>query len=369
MKPARIHIDLRRQADDSYDVLVGIPLPEAIEDIVRKSGGGKVFVITDSNVARHYARAVGRSLRVRGKRTEILVVPAGEKSKSRTMKARLENLLLAAGAGRDSLIIALGGGMVGDLAGFVAATLFRGVSYVQIPTTLLAQVDSSVGGKVAVDHPLGKNLLGSFYQPSRVYIDSAFLRTLPPREIRNGIAEIVKYASILDRKFFSLLESIPSTGATGESQLVLNMIQRCCLLKKSVVEQDEREADRRRILNFGHTIGHALESLSRYRISHGEAVASGMVAEARISASLGMIPQQEVVRLERLLGRFGLPTEIPARFDINRLFSLTRLDKKARGGVVEYTLLEKIGKGVTGVRLSPSRARSLYRAGLSVRPG
>ena len=364
----RIHINLRRQADDSYDVLVGIPLPEAIEDIVRKSGGGKIFVITDSNVARYYARTVSRSLRVRGKRCKILVVPAGEKSKSRSMKARLENQLLSAGAGRDSLIIALGGGMVGDLAGFIAATLFRGIPYVQIPTTLLAQVDSSVGGKVAVDHPLGKNLLGAFYQPERVYIVRAFLNTLPTREIRNGVAEIVKYASILDRQLFAILESSSLRGATRESQSLLNVIRRCCLLKKSVVEKDERESDQRRILNFGHTIGHALESLSRYRMSHGEAVARGMVAEARIAAGLGMLSQNEVTRLKRLLDRYGLPTEIHARVDFNRLFSMTRRDKKARGGVVEYTLLEKIGKGVTGVRLSPSRARSLFRAGLSALP-
>ena len=368
MKPVAIHIGLRRVVDDSYDILIGIPLARAIEDIVRISGGGKAFVITDTNVARRYARAVDRSLRVRGKRCKILVVPPGEKSKSRGIKARLENLLLSAGAGRDSLIIALGGGMVGDLAGFVAATLFRGVPYVQIPTTLIAQVDSSVGGKVAVDHPLGKNLLGAFYQPKRVYIDRAFLRTLPPREIRNGIAEIVKYAAILDRRLFSVLESSSTGDAARNSASILNIIKRCCILKKSVVEEDEREADRRRILNFGHTIGHALESLSRYRISHGEAVARGMVAEAMIAAGLGMISKNEVARLERLLQIYGLPTDISAHVDLNRLFNMTRRDKKARGGVVEYTLLEKIGKGVTGVRLSPSRARSLFRAGLSKRP-
>jgi 3-dehydroquinate synthase len=367
VKPSKIHIDLHRAADKSYDILIGIPLSRAIKDIVRRSGGGKAFVITDSNVVRHYGGAVGRGMRARGKQCKILVVPAGEKSKSRKIKERLENQLLFAGAGRDSLIIALGGGMVGDLAGFVAATLFRGVRYVQIPTTLLAQVDSSVGGKVAVDHPLGKNLLGAFYQPDRVYIDRAFLKTLPPREIRNGMSEIVKYAAILDRRLFSLLESLPSGGAIRESRSILNIIRRCCVLKKRVIEQDEREADLRRILNFGHTIGHALESLSRYRMSHGEAVARGMVLEARIAAGLGMISQKEVTRLEQLIRKFGLPAGLPARYDLHRIFSLTLRDKKARGGVVEYTLLEKIGKGVTGVRLSPSRARSLYRAGLSAR--
>jgi 3-dehydroquinate synthase len=255
--------------------------------------------------------------------------------------------------------------MIGDLAGFVAATLLRGIPFIQIPTTLLSQVDSSIGGKVAVDHPLGKNLMGAFYQPKKVFIDVDTLKTLPVKEFRNGMAEVIKYAAILDSKLFSYLEKnnskIINHSARGgqasrrvESSTIIHLIHRCCELKKMVVEKDERETGLRRILNFGHTIGHAVESLSNYKLSHGEAVAIGMVAEAKISAALGMLDQSEVERLYNLLQLYKLPTDIPSKMDTHKIVRLTLHDKKVQQCKAQYTLLEKIGKAIVGFSVPPN---------------
>ncbi|MBI3766041.1 MAG: 3-dehydroquinate synthase [Ignavibacteriales bacterium] len=292
----------------------------------------------------------------------LLTVPAGERSKSRRSKELLENNLLALGANRDSLIVALGGGMVGDLAGFVAATLLRGIPYIQIPTTLLAQVDSSIGGKVAIDHPLGKNLIGAFYQPQKVYIDIGALKTLPDREFSNGLAEVIKYAAILDSELFDELEQKQSKILSRDEKSLLNIIKRCCELKKSVVEEDEKETDYRRILNFGHTIGHAIERLSKYRIPHGQAVAIGMVAESTMSSHLGILPARHAERITSLLKMYNLPTEIPSTIKLEAIMRATLQDKKVHRGMTHYTLLERIGRARVGVRLSLKQARLLVQS-------
>lgn len=348
----RIHINLKREADDSYDIVIGTTLADAARDILKFVPGDRYFAITDWNVKRFYGTKFARLMKRNGVDCPVLSVPAGEKSKSRTTKGQLEDKLLSLGAGRSSVVIALGGGMVGDLAGFVASTLLRGIRYVHIPTTLLAQVDSSIGGKVAVNHPLGKNLLGTFCQPKRVFIDISTLGTLPDREFINGMAEVIKYAAILDRDLFSYLEVHSKKILSRDTKALIKVITRCCELKKDVVEIDEKETNYRRILNFGHTIGHALESLSGYRLPHGLAVAIGMAAEAKISAAGGLMSAGAVARLENLLRAYRLPTDIPSSTDIGELCEATRTDKKARDGKVHYTLLERIGKARTDVRLS-----------------
>ncbi len=357
----KIRVNLSRIIDDSYDIVVGISIAQAARSIAREFGSRAIFLVTDSTVGKLYASRFVGALRGAGSDCRVLVVAAGERSKSRRSKERLEDRLLGMHAGRDSLIVALGGGMIGDLAGFVAATLHRGVPYVQIPTSLLAQVDSSIGGKVAVDHPLGKNLVGAFHQPARVYIDPACLRTLLPREYRNGLSETIKYGMILDRGLFEFIERSDASILRRTNGVLARVVKRCCELKKHVVEKDERERGLRRILNFGHTIGHALEHISRFRIPHGEAVSMGMVAEARMAACLGMIPGADVRRLKRLLDTYGLPTELPSGVNTASLVRITALDKKTRGGAVYYTLPVRIGMAKTGIRIPHDKARSLLR--------
>lgn len=296
-----------------------------------------------------------------GARVELLSIPAGESSKHRQMKSMLEDQLLARGAQRDSVIIALGGGMVGDLAGFTAATLLRGIRYVHIPTTLLSQVDSSVGGKVAVDHPLGKNLVGAFAQPKKVYIDVSTLSTLSPREFSSGMAEVVKYGAILDRKLFSYLEDNSAAILRRRRSALELIVDRSCVLKRRVVELDERETGPRRILNFGHTIGHAVELLSKFAISHGEAVSIGMVAEATMSKALGLCHERDIRRLVHVLQQFSLPTSFPSRMRFETVLAATAHDKKSHMGTIDYTLLDRIGKARVGVPLTQLDAVRLLK--------
>jgi 3-dehydroquinate synthase len=237
------------------------------------------------------------------------------------------------------------------LAGFVAATFMRGIPYIQIPTSLLAQVDSSVGGKVAVDHQKGKNLIGAFHQPSAVYIDVSMLKTLPMTEFRNGMAEVIKYGAIMDKKLFSLLEKRRKDVLAQTPSLLEDIVSRCCALKARIVEQDERESGLRRILNFGHTIGHAVELLSTFSLRHGEAISIGMSIEAKIAAIIGLIPAKDADRLVKLLKAYTLPTTLPRSISNSSLINATATDKKVVDGAAEYTLLHGIGKAEAGVRI------------------
>jgi 3-dehydroquinate synthase len=306
--------------------------------------GGGVFVVTDSNVGPLYGAPLVSSLAKAGLRATLLQVRAGEKSKTRETKARLEDRMLALGAGRDSAVIALGGGMITDLAGFTAATLHRGVPFVAVPTTLLAMVDAAVGGKTAVDHPRGKNLIGAFHPPRAVFADVATLATLPERQFRSGLAEVVKTAVLGDEALFRRLERSPAAFLMRHPGALADLVAACCRVKGRVVEADERESNLRAVLNFGHTLGHALELLSAYRLPHGEAVSIGMALESRAAAAAGILLWKEADRIVALLKALGLPVRPRGRFSPARVLSAARSDKKARGGELRYALPRRIGR-------------------------
>jgi 3-dehydroquinate synthase len=358
----QINISLPSSPDRSYPIHFVNGLREAMQQISAYAEGRPLYVVTDRHLAAFYGDDLRKGLCRRRPSNRIIIVPAGERTKSRRWKERIEDELLRRRAGRDAIIVAFGGGMVGDLAGFAASTLNRGVDYIQIPTSLLAQVDSSIGGKVAVNHPLGKNLIGVFYQPRAVYIAMPLLRTLPEAEYRNGLAEVIKYGASLDRRFFLQLEREREEILRRRNSPLTAAVRRCCLLKKAIVEKDERENGLRRLLNFGHTVGHAVELLSRYTIRHGEAVAIGMAAEARMSVRCGMLTNGEADRLTLLLRRYGLPTEIPASMPAPRIIEATLRDKKASRGLVSYTLLSAIGSAEAGISLAENDALHLLRA-------
>jgi 3-dehydroquinate synthase len=303
----------------------------------------RVFVITDERVGPLYGDIVLESLKQTDFEPFYYQLPDGEEYKTLESANKLYTAAIEKGLDRQSAVVALGGGVVGDLAGFVAATYLRGIYLIQVPTTLLAQVDSSVGGKVAVNHLLGKNMVGSFYQPQLVFIDVQVLNTLDPREVRAGLAEVIKYGVIRDGDFFSYLEEHLEQILALEQDLLSYVIQKSCGIKAAIVAEDEREKGVRAFLNFGHTIGHALEALTSYRIyRHGEAVAVGMVAAAQIAVGRGLLKEDDKNRLEKLLKRAGLPTTvtIPA---VEIIDTLPR-DKKARRGRPHFVLPLALGK-------------------------
>ncbi|HLF15634.1 MAG TPA: 3-dehydroquinate synthase, partial [Bacteroidota bacterium] len=321
--------------------------------IVAISRGAQLFLVTDRSVYRHHGMVMQRMLLRSGVTFRAIVLPGGERTKNRRSKESLEDLLIRSGAERSSVVAAFGGGVIGDLVGFTAATLFRGVRLIHIPTTLLSQVDSAVGGKVGIDHPMGKNLLGAFHHPEAVLIDPGFLRTLPEREYLQGMAEVIKYGLILDRRLFLRLKSSVRAIRSRNRTTLLPVIARCCALKGRVVAADERESGYRRILNFGHTVGHALEQASHYVIPHGMAVSIGMAAEAGISLGLGMITPADLADLLGLLGAYGLPVSVPRGIPRAAILRALSFDKKKSGGVVRFTLPRGIGRGVTGVEVPP----------------
>jgi 3-dehydroquinate synthase len=324
----------------SYPIAIGAGLLEdgaALRAAVKAS---QVLIVTNEVVAPLYLEVLQRQL---ASKPEVLVLPDGEQHKTLECLTRIFDCLIAANFHRDACIVALGGGVIGDMAGFAAACYQRGIDYVQVPTTLLAQVDSSVGGKTAINHPRAKNMIGAFHQPTAVLIDTSVLRTLPQRELRAGLAEIIKYGLILDRDFFAWLEShIEALLALGDSALRV-AIRRSCELKAQIVAEDEREQGRRALLNLGHTFGHALESYGRFaRWLHGEAVALGIALAAEVSARQGLLSSADAERIDALLERAGLPTR--ARdIDVDEVLALMELDKKAGAKGLKLVLLESIG--------------------------
>jgi 3-dehydroquinate synthase len=329
-------------AERSYPILIGDGLLAEAALLGRHLPALDLLLVSNTTVAPLYAERVRAAL---GDRRIIDVrLPDGEQYKTLEYLGRVLDVLVANRFGRDSLVLALGGGVIGDLAGFAAACYQRGVAFAQMPTTLLAQVDSSVGGKTGVNHPGGKNMIGAFHQPSVVFADTSTLRTLPLRELRAGLAEVVKYSLIFDIEFLGWIESNVDALLKLDPAALAHAIHRSCELKADVVRRDERENGDRALLNLGHTFGHAIETATGYtQWLHGEAVATGMVIAADMSAKLGMLPGTDVQRIRNLLQRIGLPVEAP-RFGAQRALDCMQIDKKVKSGRIRLVLLERLGE-------------------------
>ena len=323
-------------------------LPE--RSVLSRKGPSAICIVTDSNVAELYLKAVTKELELFGVPISSHVIPAGEEYKNLDTVSKIYDTLSSKGFGRDDMIVALGGGVTGDIAGFTAATYMRGMKYlVQIPTTLLAQVDSSVGGKTGVDLPSGKNLVGAFRQPDLVLIDPEVLESLPEEIFRGGMAEVIKYGCIWDKEILDMVEMAGANGALQKEQLEA-LIARCVAIKIHVVEEDEREESLRRILNFGHTIGHGLEKLANFTdLSHGEAVSMGMIAALQMGESAGITKNSSFERLKTLLQGNGLPTELP--YPIDEVYQVMLTDKKKEGNSIHFIFIKDFGE--TEVRKIP----------------
>ncbi len=333
----------------SYDVHVGPGILDDVgahvHELDRSSAIGKVFMIGNPTVDALYGDRVRRSIAdAVGAAPIDIQIPDGEQYKNFETLTSIYDRVLAEGADRGAVLVALGGGVVGDVVGFAAATILRGVRFVQIPTTLLAQVDSSVGGKTAVNHSAGKNLIGAFHQPAVVVSDPDTFTTLPDREYRAGLAEVVKYGVILDEKLFDLIEERGDEVSARAPQLLTELVARSVAIKADVVERDEKEGGLRAVLNFGHTVGHAVEKVTGYsRFLHGEAVALGMVAAARLSVKIGACSSDVPQRLEALLTKLGLDTEIPSDIDRAAIEHAVGFDKKVRGDLVTFIVCDSMG--------------------------
>ncbi|HVZ42393.1 MAG TPA: 3-dehydroquinate synthase [Ramlibacter sp.] len=345
---ARVTIELGAR---SYDIVIGTGL---LGDPHTWSGlpvGATALVVTNTTVGPLYAGRLEAALRAHFKAVHTVVLPDGEDHKDWPTLQRIFDALLANGCDRKTIAFALGGGVVGDMAGFAAACYMRGVPFVQVPTTLLAQVDSSVGGKTGINHPLGKNMIGAFHQPLRVVCDLDTLDTLPPRELSAGLAEAIKYGPIADMEFLGWLEGRIDALLGRDREALAYAVRRSCEIKASVVGHDEREAGLRAILNFGHTFGHAIEAgLGFGQWLHGEAVGCGMVMGARLSQRLGLVDEAFVARLASIVARAGLPTSGPA-LGADRYLELMRVDKKAEAGQTRFVVIDEPGRAA--VRTAP----------------
>jgi 3-dehydroquinate synthase len=340
----RIRVNLDTRSSSSYEIYIGQDILDRVGVILHKSQRTKHLVIlTDDQVNSLHGARVLEALKKMDLKVDLIEFPAGESSKTIQICLRIVDKLIALGADRASSLIALGGGVVGDLTGFIASIYMRGIPFFQIPTTLIAQVDSSIGGKTGVDLPAGKNLLGTFYQPQAVFIDLSFLQTLNDREFNNGLAEILKYGIIEDLELFRTIEEGIPLIRQRELVLLERIITKSCRIKKRIVEMDEKESGLRRILNFGHTIGHAVEAESGYAISHGEGVAIGMVCAAALSEKLKHLSKKERDRIEALIRSVGLPHHIPKDLETKALLTRMSKDKKKQGDILPLVLLKKIG--------------------------
>ena len=338
-------VDLKGEVNNSYGILIGQGLfDDLAAELKNKPIANAYAIIADSNVENIYGRKLLKNLQNKNLHAHLITFPAGEKNKSRKTKENIENKMLGLALGRDTCVIALGGGVVGDVAGFAAATYMRGIPYIQVPTTLLAMVDSSIGGKVGVDTVHAKNAIGAFYQPKKVIMDLNFLRTLPKKELINGVAEIIKHALIKDKDFFHFLEKNVDKILKYDLESLKSAIKRSCEIKASIVMQDEKEKGLRRILNYGHTIGHAIESALNYKISHGQAIAIGMSYAAKLSAKHGSLHQGSVIRQNNLLEYIGLPHKLSHRkLKSNKILKHIPYDKKIMDGKMNFVLLNSIG--------------------------
>ena len=338
-----LQVDL---GDRSYPIVIGQSLLSDPGLIARHAAGKRVAIVTNTTVGPLYLDKVVALLMQAGKQVTTVVLPDGEEEKTWANLMRVFDVLLAEKCDRKTTLIALGGGVIGDMTGFAAATYMRGVPFIQVPTTLLAQVDSSVGGKTGINHPLGKNMIGAFYQPQAVVADTSTLNTLPPRELSAGLAEVIKHGAIIDAGFFDWIEANIEKLVAKDADALAYAIQRSCEIKADVVRQDEREGGLRAILNFGHTFGHAIESGLGYgEWLHGEAVGCGMVMAADLSHRLGFIDAATSARVNALVNAAGLPVAAPD-LGVERWVELMQVDKKNEDGQIKFILIKPLGTPV-----------------------
>ena len=349
---SKFYVELKKVVDDSYDIEVGRNLFDTlVNDLKGELGVGvsRYAIITDTNVKALYGEQLHERLVNEGFKVDLISFPAGEKSKVRATKEMIEDEMLEKGHRRDSCIIALGGGVVTDLAGFVAGTFGRGIPFINYSTTILGSADASVGGKTAVDTPLATNLIGLIYQPKKVYIDLATWETLPKEQISNGLAETIKHACLADEAFFAYLEEhieglLEPNGIHNHAAICEHIAEKNCKIKYEVVKQDEKETNLRQILNLGHTIGRAIETLSNYTLLHGEAVAIGLAMQAKIGEKLGYVSGEEVERVICLLEKANLPTKLLDNMPTEEVVQKLYTDKKVRKGKIRFVFQEGIGK-------------------------
>lgn len=339
----RIELLLKRE-EKLCEIFIGCGLTDfVVRDLKRRPLGNRLAILTDTRVEDLLARRFRDRLTRAGIRTDLIAIKPGEASKQwKTVRTIFEKLIRK-GFDRRSALLAVGGGVVGDVAGFVASLYMRSIPYAQVPTTLLAQVDSSLGGKNGIDLSHGKNLLGTIYQPHRVYVDPSLLESLDNDEYRNGLAEVVKSAVIQDPELFRLLQDRSTEVRQRQPGILHEIVRRCCRMKSRVVMADEKDRGLRRILNFGHTVGHAIETYTAYRISHGMAVSMGMAAESFLSATMGNLSRGDREKILALLGQYGLPVRIPATYDTEKILTLMNTDKKAEDGRIAIVLPRTIG--------------------------
>ena len=354
---SRLEVVVPGIPDRSYPVIVERGgLPRLGELCAEHAPAHRYAIIADSRVAELYGDAARTALSSAGLASDLVPFPAGEWNKSRETWAELSDALLALGLGRDAVVVALGGGVTGDLAGFVAATFMRGVPVVQVPTTLLAMLDSSVGGKTGVDTQVAKNAIGAFHHPELVLVDPDLLSTLAPFQRTAGLAEGVKVAAMRDAELFRWIERRAADLATGEPEAIGTLIERSVALKAAVVAEDPLERGARAALNFGHTVGHALESLSGFSLLHGEAVALGMRIEARVGEAIGITEVGTARRLDGLLSTCGLPDELDPDWSAEAILEAARPDKKARSGAIRWSLPARIGRAAADAEGAPTHA-------------
>ncbi|HEY0954328.1 MAG TPA: 3-dehydroquinate synthase [Roseateles sp.] len=349
--PATDTVRIQLPDDRNYEIRIGSGLLDEPASWQGLPKAGAAVIVSNATVAPQYAQRLRDQLLKVYPRVDVVVLPDGEQHKGWASLNQICDHLLSQALDRKTVLFALGGGVIGDMTGFAAAIYMRGVPFVQVPTTLLAQVDSSVGGKTAINHPLGKNMIGAFYQPERVIADIDTLDSLPDRELRAGLAEVIKYGPIADAEFLDWIEANLDALLARDKAALAHAVRRSCEIKADVVGQDEREQGLRAILNFGHTIGHAIEAGMGYgEWLHGEAVACGMVLAADLSHRMGLMPAGFVQRLRRLVERAGLPVQ-PPRLGAERYLQLMRVDKKAEAGAIRFVLIEALGRA--GVHAVP----------------
>jgi len=344
-----MHIVKVNLGDRSYDIEIGTSLGQAGEQLRGLDLGKKIALVTNPTVKKLYGQRVVDALKAAGFLVMSIEIPDGEQHKTLDWANSIYTALLINGFDRKSALVALGGGVIGDLTGFGAATYMRGIPFIQIPTTLLAMVDSSVGGKTGVNHPMGKNMIGAFYQPMKVLMDLSVLKTLPKEELLAGLAEVIKYGVIADEALFAYLDKNRESILALDPDALTHIIRRSCEIKADVVSKDERESGLRAILNFGHTVGHAVENAENYTMRHGYAVAIGMVYASRLAYRTGLCDASVPERVERLIKAYGLPVNLAAlsrKPSVTELMDTMQIDKKAEGGKVKFILPKKIGEVV-----------------------